>query len=67
MSASVFYQCAGVVTASGADLGCSTGWVMVSEPTFELLTPESVSGLLGAVLSLWAVWFLFVQISRALK
>lgn len=53
MTASVFYQCAGAVLepVSGA-LQCSTGWVMVTEPAWELISYEDASGLFAAILGL---------------
>lgn len=59
---SVFYECAGEVTASVADpsaLLCSSGWLAVSEPTFQLVTQEQAGDLIIAFLLLVALWKVF--------
>lgn len=55
-----YYRCDGSVSAdpSGA-VQCSTGWLVVDEPTFTLASQEQVSDLLVAILLLVALWKVF--------
>lgn len=57
-----FYECAGSVAPSAADssaLSCSTGWLQVTEPVFNLVTGEQASALIVAVILLWGLVRLF--------
>lgn len=60
MTASVFYQCAGTVSepVSGA-LQCSTGWVMVTEPAWELISYADAAGLMSALIGLVTTYVIF--------
>lgn len=63
-----YYSCDGSVLAdSSGAASCSTGWVMVSEPTWTLITADQAASLLGSILMIWAVWFVFQQIQRVLR
>lgn len=55
-----YFKCEGsaIDVGSGA-LQCSTGWLVVDEPTFTLVTREQASGLIVALLvffTVMAVW-----------
>ena len=55
-----YYECTGTVTDAGAGaLQCSTGWQLVSEPTFQLVTREQAVELILAVVLLVALWKTF--------
>lgn len=59
---SVFYECAGTVGVSPGQsmaLTCSTGWLSVSEPTFNLITGEQAGDLIIAFVLLVALWKVF--------
>lgn len=55
-----YYRCDGSVSLdpSGGSL-CSTGWLVVDEPTFALVSQEQASDLIIAVVLLWGLVRLF--------
>ena len=62
-----FYQCDGVASVSTVDpaaLQCSTGWVEVTEPTFNLITYEQASALLTGLFVLFTVIAVFRELGR---
>lgn len=57
-----FYECAGTVSASPADpsaLLCSSGWLAVTEPVFQLVTQEQAADFIAAVALLVLLWKVF--------
>lgn len=67
MTASVFYQCAGTVSepVSGA-LQCSTGWFMVTEPSWELVSYTDASALAAALLGLVTTYWIFRILGKSI-
>lgn len=64
-----YWRCDGVLAEHSKDVGfyqCSTGWVSVDEPVYTLLSAEQTGQLLIAILSIWAVWFIFQQIQKSI-
>lgn len=62
-----FYKCEGSVGVSPSDasaLQCSTGWVEVTEPTFNLITYEQASALLTGLFVLFTVVAVFRELGR---
>lgn len=60
-----YYRCDGSVSLdeSGGSL-CSTGWLVVDEPTFTLASQEQVSDLVLVIIGLWGVTRLFKMLLR---
>lgn len=58
-----YYRCDGsIVTINDgiqSGLTCSTGWVTVDEPVYQLATREQAGELIFAILSLILLWAVF--------
>lgn len=58
-----YYRCDGsIVTINDgiqSGLTCSTGWVTVDEPVYQLATQEQASDFIIAIISLIALWAVF--------
>lgn len=59
----IYYRCDGVVSivGNGNNQGskCSTGWLTVDEPVYQLATREQAGELIFAILSLILLWAVF--------
>lgn len=51
-----YYRCDSVVSDDGSGgLQCSSGWLLVDEPVYSLVSQEQASDLIIAVILLWAL------------
>lgn len=62
-----YYKCEGVVTVIDSITSqCSTGWLVVDEPTFTLVTREQAVDLIVSVLLLIALYKVFSIILKSM-
>lgn len=55
-----YVKCEGIITdANAGALECSTGWLVVDEPTFTLVTQEQAGDLIVAIALLWGLGMVF--------
>lgn len=55
-----YVKCEGIITdAIDGALTCSTGWLVVDEPTFTLVTQEQAGDLIVAIALLWGLIMVF--------
>lgn len=51
-----YYRCDGSIVDDGyGGLQCSSGWLVVDEPVYSLMSQEQASDLIIAVVMLWAL------------
>lgn len=60
-----YYKCEGsVIEVTTATLQCSTGWLLVDEPTFTLVTHEQGSAFLQGIMVLVVIVAVFRELGR---
>ena len=66
-----YYVCSGVVSIVGngnnEGLKCSTGWTQAVEPVYTLISQQQAEQLIGALLSLAAVYAIFKILYRIVR